>query len=77
MASEVADRVVWSRTVKPEWLVEITNPGAGPRYVFPGRTREACQKWIDNFNREISRTRAEGKVKVARLIHYKEINGAN
>ena len=77
MASEVVDRVVWSKAVKPEWLVEITNPGAGPRYVFPGRTREACQKWVDNFNMEISRTRAEGKVKVARIISYKEINGTN
>lgn len=72
MASEVADRVVWSRTVKPEWLVEITNPGAGPRYVFPGRTREACQKWVDNFNREVSKSRGSGRVKVARVITFAE-----
>ena len=72
MASEVADRVVWSRTVKPEWLVEIANPGAGPRYVFPGRTREACQKWVDYFNKEVSKSRGSGPVKVARIIAFAE-----
>jgi hypothetical protein len=72
MASDVTDRVVWSTTVRPEWLVEIINPGAGPRYVFPGRTREACRKWVDNFNREVSKSRGSGQVKVARVITFAE-----
>lgn len=72
MASEVIDRVVWSRTVKPEWLVAISNPGAGPRYVFPGRTREACQRWVDNFNKEVSKARGSGPMKVARVINITE-----
>lgn len=73
MASEVPDRVVWSKTVQPEWLVEINNPGAGPRFVFPGRTREACQKWVDRHNKEISRMRGAGfVVRSARVIHYTE-----
>jgi hypothetical protein len=55
------------------WLVEINQPGNGPQRVFPGRTREACEKWAEKFNKDVSRVRTSGPVKVARVISIMEM----
>jgi len=65
------DRVVRSTG---DWVVEILNPGNGPSHVFPGRTREACDKWAEKFNRDVSRVRTSGRVKVARVISIIEMH---
>lgn len=72
MVRNVESHSVRLRQFVPVWLVEINNPGAGPQHVIPGRTRESCQKWVDNFNSQVSKTRTSGPMKVARVISITE-----
>ena len=66
-----SDRVV--RSFSPDWVVEITNPGNGPAHIYPGRTREACEKWAEKFNRDVSKVATSGRLKVARVISIIEM----
>jgi len=66
-----SDRVV--RSFSPDWVVEITNPGNGPSHIFPGRTRDECEKWADKFNRDVSKVATSGRLKVARVISIIEM----